>query len=169
MNGLALFPRRWFETIDPLLDRQRAQFYPEIDDWSAYDSRAFAARPDAFDVIAEIHAAAPRLADWINQSPVLLDRLRDREFTDLELPEGFGPDPEFETIARCGLARLYWTHELGVAEMKEQLADIHMQDSGEAVDAAREWSNGKVFPDRRAHDARQPVDERGAHRAVTRG
>ena len=145
MNGLALFPKRWFETIDPLLDRQRAQFYPEIDDWSAYDSRAFAARPDAFDVIAEIHAAAPRLAAWINHSPVLLDRLRDREFTDLELPEGFGPDPEFETIARCGLARLYWTHELGVAEMKEQLADIHMQDSGEAVDAVREWSNAKVF------------------------
>ncbi len=145
MNGLALFPKRWFETIDPLLDRQRAQFYPEVDDWSAYDSRAFAARPDAFDVIAEIHAAAPRLAGWINESPVLLDRLRDREFTDLELPEGFGPDPEFETIARCGLARLYWTHELGVAEMKEQLADIHMQDSGEAVDAAREWSNAKVF------------------------
>ena len=145
MNGMALFPKRWFETIDPLLDRQRAQFYPEIDDWSAYDSPAFAARPDAFDVIAEIHAAAPRLAAWINESPVLLDRLRDREFTDLELPEGFGPDPEFELIARCGLARLYWTHELGVAEMKEQLADIHMQDAGEAVDAAREWSNGKVF------------------------
>jgi len=145
MNGLALFPKRWFETVDPLLDRQRAQFYPEIDDWSAYDSRAFAARPDAFDVIAEIHAAAPRLATWINKSPELLDRLRDREFTDLELPEGFGPDPEFETIARCGLARLYWTHELGVAEMRDQLADIHMQDAGEAVDAAREWSNGKVF------------------------
>ncbi|MDE2805627.1 MAG: fatty acid desaturase [Gemmatimonadota bacterium] len=145
MNGLALFPKRWFETVDPLLDRQRAQFYPEIDDWSAYDSRAFAARPDAFDVIAEIHAAAPRLAAWINESPVLLDRLRDREFTDLELPEGFGPDPEFETIARCGLARLYWTHELGVSEMKDQLADIHMQDSGEAVDATREWANGKVF------------------------
>ena len=145
MNTLAMFPKRFFETIDPLLDRQRAQFYPEIDDWSAYDSPAFAARPDAFDVIAEIHAFAPRLAAWINEFPVLLDRLRDREFTDLELPEGIGPDPEFEAIARCGLARLYWTHELGVSEMMDQLADIHTQDSGEAVDAAREWSNSKVF------------------------
>ena len=145
MNSMALVPKRWFETIDPLLDRQRAQFYPEIDDWSAYDSRAFAARPDAFDVIAEIHAAAPRLAAWINRSPELLDRLRDREFTDLELPDGIGPDPESEAIARCGLARLYWTHELSLAEMKAQLADIHVQDAGEAVDAAREWSNGKVF------------------------
>ena len=145
MNTLAMSPKRWFAAIDPLLDRQRAQFYPQVDDWSAYDSRAFAARPDAFDAIAEIHASSPRLAAWINESPVLLDRLRDREFTDLELPEGIGPDPEFEEIARCGLARLYWTHELGVSEMKDQLADIHMQDSGEAVDAAREWSNGKVF------------------------
>ncbi|WP_420447516.1 fatty acid desaturase [Candidatus Palauibacter sp.] len=145
MNSLAMFPKRWFETIHPLLDRQRAQFYPEIDDWSAYDSRAFAERPDAFDAITEIHASAPRLAEWINRSPALLDRLRDREFTDLELPDGIGPDPEFEAIARCGLARLYWTHELDLPEMKAQLDDIHVQDAGEAVEAALEWSNGKVF------------------------
>ncbi len=145
MNGLAMSPRRWFETMDPLLDRQRAQFYPDIDDWSAYDSRAFAARPDAYEEIAEIHGAAPRIAEWINRSPELLDRLRDREFTDLDLPDGFGPDPEFEMFARRGLARVYWTLEFGVAEMKEQLADIPVQDSREAVDATREWSNGKVF------------------------
>ena len=145
MNGMALFPARWFETMDPLVDRQRAQFYPEIDDWSAYDSRAFAARPDAFEAIAEIHATAPRLADWINHSPELLDRLRDREFTDLELADGFGPDPEFEAIARRGLARVYWTHELNVPEMKAQLADIPTQDTREAVEVALEWSNGKVL------------------------
>ncbi|WP_420438690.1 fatty acid desaturase [Candidatus Palauibacter sp.] len=145
MNGLALFPKPWFETIDPLVDRQRAQFYPQIDDWSAYDSRAFAARPDAFDVIAEIHAAAPRLAGWINRWPRLLDTLREREFTDLELPEGFLSDPESESIARSGLARLYWTHELSVSEMKDQLADIPVQDAAEAVEAALEWSNAKVF------------------------
>ena len=145
MNGLALFPGRWFETMDPLVDRQRAQFYPEIEDWSAYDSRAFAARPDAFDVIAEIHAAAPGLAEWINRSPALLDTLREREFTDLELPEGFLSDSESEAIARCGLARLYWTHELSLSEMRAQLDDIPVQDAGEAVEAALEWSNGKVF------------------------
>ncbi|MDE2773648.1 MAG: fatty acid desaturase [Gemmatimonadota bacterium] len=145
MNGMALFPTQWFETMDPLVDRQRAQFYPEIDDWSAYDSRAFAARPDAFEAIAEIHATAPRLASWINHSPELLDRLRDREFTDLELADGFGPDPEFEAIARRGLARVYWTHELNVPEMKAQLADIPTQDTREAVEVALEWSNGKVL------------------------
>ena len=144
MNGLALFPQRWFAVMDPLVDHQRAQFYPDIDDWSAYDSRAFAARADHFDVIAEIHAAAPRLAGWINDSPALLDTLREREFTDLELPEGIG-DPEFEMIARSGLARLYWTHELDLSEMRAQLADVPVQDAGEAVEAALEWTNGKVF------------------------
>ncbi|MYI74801.1 MAG: hypothetical protein F4057_05620 [Acidobacteria bacterium] len=145
MGGLAMSPRRWFKTIDPLLDRQRAHFYPEIEDWSAYDSPAYAACPDAFDAIAEIHAAAPRMAGWINRTPTLLDGLKEREFTDLDLPDGFGPDPEFEAVARRGLARVYWTRELGASEMREQLADLPVQDASEAVEVAREWSNGKVF------------------------
>ena len=145
MAGLAVFPKRWFQVMDPLLDRQRAMFYPEIDDWSAYDSPAFADRPEAFEAIAEIHAAAPRFAAWINRSPELLDGLKRKEFMDLDLPDGFGPDPEFEKVARRGLARLYWTRELGVAEMMEQLSDSPVQDAGEAVDAARQWSNDKVF------------------------
>ena len=131
--------------MDPLLDRHRATFYPEIRDWRAYDSAAFAARPDAFDAIAEIIAAAPRLAASMNRTPELLDSLRTREFTDLDLPDGFGADAEFEKIARRGLVRLYWTHELGTDEMKEQLAATHTQDAGEAVGVAREWSNGKMF------------------------
>ena len=145
MNSLALFPSRWFKLMDPLLDRQRAYFYPDIEDWRAYDSPAFAARPEAFDAIAEIIAGAPRLASWMNRTPELLDSLRTREFTDLDLPDGFGVDAEFERIARRGLVRLYWTHELGTDEMKEQLAATHTQNAGEAVGVAREWSNGKLF------------------------
>ena len=145
MNSLALFPSRWFKLMDPLLDRQRAYFYPDIEDWRAYDSPAFAARPEAFDAIAEIIAGAPRLAAWMNRTPELLDSLSTREFTDLDLPDGFGVDAEFERIARRGLVRLYWTHELGTDEMKEQLAATHTQNAGEAVGVAREWSNGKLF------------------------
>ena len=145
MGGLAMSSKRWFRKMDPLLDRQRAYFYPDVEDWSAYDSPAYAAKPDAFEAIAEIHAAAPRMAGWINRSPALLDSLWEREFTDLDLPDGFGPDPEFEAVARRGLARVYWTRELGASEMREQLADIPVQDAREAVEVAREWSNGKVF------------------------
>ena len=145
MFALVLFPRRWFETMDPLVDQWRARFYPQIEDWSAYDSPAFAARPDAFEAIEEILGAAPRLGRWIERAPELLDNLAKKEFTDLDLPDGFGPDPEFEAVARSGLARVYWTHELGVAEMKEEIADIPVQGVREAVEVARGWSNGKAF------------------------
>ena len=145
LAGLAMFPKRWFATMDPLVDQWRAHFYPELDDWTAYDSPACAAKPDSFEAISEIFSAAPRLADWINRCPELLDNLKAREFTDLDLPRGFGPDPEFEAIARGGLTRVFWTLEFGVPEMIEQLDDTPVQDVREAVDAARKWSNDKAF------------------------
>ena len=145
MAGLAVRPKRWFEKMDPLVDQWRKHFYPDIDDWSAYDSPATAQRPEAFEEIAEIFASAPRLAGSIDRSPELLDNLRDKEFTDLDLPKGFGPNAEFESIARCGLTRLYWTREFGVAEMRERIADYPVQDVRETVNATRNWSNDKVF------------------------
>ncbi|MCY4394186.1 MAG: fatty acid desaturase [Rhodospirillaceae bacterium] len=145
MFNLAVRPKRWFETMDPLVDRWRAQFYPEIEDWSAYDSPVSTARPEAFDAIVEIFAAAPHLAGWIERHPELLDSLQDREFTDLDLPKGFGPDPEAEAIARQGLTRLYWTHEFGVAEMKERIAETPVQDVRDTVETLRNWSNDKAF------------------------
>ena len=145
MAGLAVRPRRWFEKMDPRVDRWRKHFYPDIDDWSAYDSPATAVRPDAFEEISEIFSSAPRLAAWIDRSPELLDNLRDREFTDLDLPKGFGPSAEVESIARRGLTRLYWTRELDVAEMRERIDDYPVQDVRETVDAARNWTNDKAF------------------------
>ena len=145
MAGLAVRPRRWFEKMDPRVDRWRKHFYPDIDDWSAYDSPATAERPDAFEEISEIFASAPRLAAWIDRSPELLDNLRDREFTDLDLPKGFGPSAEVESIARRGLTRLYWTRELDVTEMRARIDDFPVQDVRETVDAARNWTNDKAF------------------------
>ncbi len=145
MAGLAVMPKRWFKKMDPLVDQWRKHFYPDIDDWSAYDSPATAERPEAFEEIAEIFASAPRLADSIDRSPELLDNLRDKEFTNLDLPKGFGPNAQFESIARCGLTRLYWTREFDVAEMRERIADYPVQDVRETVNATRNWSNDKVF------------------------
>ena len=145
MMNLVLRPKRWFEKMDPLVDQWREHFYPEIDDWSAYDSPLSAARPDAFDAIVEIFGAAPRLATKIERNPELLDVLQDREFTDLDLPKGFGPDPESEAIARRGLARLYWTYEMGVQEMKDLIAELPMADAKDAAEIVRNWSNDKAF------------------------
>ena len=145
MATLAMFPRLWFKEMDPLVDSWRAHCYPEIKDWSIYDSPAFAARPDAYDTIADIMGASPRLARWINRTPELLDSLQDREFTDLDLPDGFGLNPEFELIARRGLTRVYWTLEFTAAEMKEQVVDIPVKDASDAVEILRNWSNDKVL------------------------
>lgn len=145
MFNLALRPKRWFEKMDPLIDQWRERFYPEIEDWSAYESQVAKARPEAFSAIVEIFEAAPRLAKAIERNPGLLDRLQDREFTDLEIPEGFGPDAEFETIARSGLVRVYWMHEFGAAEMKDQLSQYPVQDAADAAEIVRIWSNDKVF------------------------
>ncbi|MCY3770242.1 MAG: fatty acid desaturase [Gammaproteobacteria bacterium] len=145
MFNLALRPRRWFEKMDPLVDAWREHFYPEIKDWSAYDSPVSEMCPKDFSTIAEVYATAPRLARAIERDPALLDQLQDKEFTDLEIPPGFGPDPDFERTARQGLARVYWTYELGVVEMQDQIAEIPVKDAADAAETVRNWSNGKVF------------------------
>ena len=145
MMNMVLRPKRWFAKMDPLVDEWRRHFYPEIDDWSAYDSPISAARPDAFDAIVEIFGAAPRLAAWIERNSELLDTLQDREFTDLDLPKGFGPDRQYETIARRGLTRLYWTREMGIPEMKELIAELPTADASESAEIVRNWSNDKAF------------------------
>ena len=145
MASLAMLPRLWFRTMDPLVDSWRERHYPEIKDWRVYDSPAFAARPDMFEAISAIMNASPRLSKWINRTPALLDSLRDREFTDLDLPDGFGPSPEFELVARRGLTRVYWTLEFTAAQMKQQVADVPVQDANDAVEILRNWSNDKVL------------------------
>ena len=145
MMNIVLRPRRWFEKMDPLVAQWRQRFYPEVDDWSAYDSPVAVARPDAFDAIVEIFGAAPRLAAWIERNPALLDVLDDREFTDLDLPKGFGPDPRSEAIARRGLARLYWTREMGVQEMKDVVGEMPSADARETIEVVRNFSNDKAF------------------------
>ncbi len=145
MASLAMVPGIWFKTMDPLVDSWRERYYPEIKDWRVYDSPAFAARPDMFEAIAGIMGASPRLSRWINRTPELLDSLRDREFTDLDLPDGFGPNPEFELVARRGLTRVYWTLEFTAVEMKQQVADMPVQDANDAVEILRNWSNDKVL------------------------
>ena len=145
MMNIVLRPKRWFEKMDPLVDQWRNHFYPEIDDWSAYDSPVAAARPDAFDAIVEIFGASPRLAKCIERNAELLDNLQDREFTDLDLPRGFGPDAEFESVARRGLTRVYWTHEMDIQEMKGLIAELPTADARESAEIVRNWSNDKAF------------------------
>lgn len=145
MSGLLLFPKRWFAKMDPLIDQWREQFYPDIQNWNVYESAAYHARPDAFEEIEKIYDTSPRLAAIIEHDPSLLDGLQAREFTDVSLPQAVISDPEFETLARCGLARVYWTYELNIDEMKARIADLPARGIKESIINIREWSNDKVF------------------------
>ena len=142
---LALFPRQLFNLMDPEVEAWRKRFYPLVGDWNAYDCPAFAARPSAYQTIAEILGTSPRLGRWVNEVPELLDNLESREFTDLDLPEGFGPDPEFESVARQGLTRLYWTREFDAGEMRQRVSECPARGAREAAEVARNLANDKAF------------------------
>ena len=128
--------------MDPLVDQWRAHFYPEIDDWSAYDSPVAEVRPDAFDAIVEI-GAAPRLARLIERNPELLDSLRRREFTDLDLPGR----------TRWGVRgdRAAWPHTPLLDVRARRCGDEGAnrrnpaQDASDTADTVRNWSNDKAF------------------------
>ncbi|MDE0309560.1 MAG: fatty acid desaturase [Acidiferrobacterales bacterium] len=144
IGSKVLNSKKWFKLMDPLVDEWRAKHYPEIDDWTIYDSKAFRLRPKAFDAITEIYHVLPGLYRWIDQFPELLDGLNEKEFTDIDVPPGSGQDLEFETIARRGLARVYWTLELGIEEMQAQILEIPAQTTNEVVENARNWTNEKI-------------------------
>ena len=144
MMNLVLRPKRWFAKMDPLVDQWRQHFYPEIDDWSPYDSPVSTMRPDDFNEIVEIFSTAPRLAKWIEHNPELLDNFSEREFTDLDLPKGVLDDEEYD-IAKRGLARLYWTSEMGAVQMRELIEEIPSTNAKETAEIARNWVNDKAF------------------------
>ena len=143
--GWVLRPKKWFAKMDPLVDQWRERFYPEISDWRAYESKVAQARPAAFEVIAELYENAPKLAEAVEKTPELLDSLQSREFADLEIPGGFGTDAEQEIMVRSGLVRIYWTYEMSVDEMKQQLTQVPVQDAFDAAQMLSSWSNDKSF------------------------
>ena len=145
LAGTTLFPKKWFAWLDPIVDAWRSKNHPDIEDWRPYDSKVTMALPDAFQIIEEIYAKSPRAAEWMEDSHSLIRSLESNEFKNLDLPAGFGPDDEFEKIARKGLAVVYWLYEMTVEEMKLQLDEYPRQNAAEAIDVARQWINEKVF------------------------
>ena len=107
----------------------------------------FAAHPELFDLITEIMGSAPRLANWLEHRPTLLDSVLSREFSDLDVPDADELGPELATMARRGLVRVFYLREFGTAEMKAELADVALRarDMQDFLDAERRWANDKIF------------------------
>ena len=143
---VAMVPPLWRRMVDPLVDEWRKRFYPEIENWRAYESRLYLERQDKLALIAEIMEASPRLGDWIENRTDLLDCLDHRKFTDLHVPDDIGMDAEQLKIARRGLVRLYYTLEFDYGELATLTVDseepLTIMD---IVDEARDWVNTRAF------------------------
>ena len=99
------------------------------------------------DMLGELIGGAPRLSMWMARYPYVQESLRTQEFTDLELPEDLGLDPEEERIARRGLVRLFYEREFDAREMRAQLDDIAAKApmSDDLVGEARTWAEQRTF------------------------
>ena len=142
---VAMVPPLWFRLIDPRVDAWRRQFYPEIDNWRPYESKLYLSHPDEQPVIAEV-MESPRLGDWIEAHPQLLDSLDRPEFEHLTIPEDIGLDAEQLAIARQGLVKLYYTREIDFGELHALTDDSEEPlDIMDVVDTTRLWMNDVVF------------------------
>ena len=143
---VAMVPPLWRRVVDPLVDEWRKRFYPEIENWRAYESRLYLERQDKLALISEIMEASPRLGDWIEGRTDLLDCLDHPKFADLHVPDDVGMDAEQLKIARRGLVRLYYTLEFDYGELAALTVDSEEpQTVVDVVDEARDWVNTRVF------------------------
>ena len=152
MFMLALFPPLWYRVMDPLLDAWRKQFYPEVQSWRPYECKLYnhATGTRRFFTVVEIMETSPRLGDWLEQHPGLLDYLDQPEFTDLTFPNNMAGDlgvseESFKTIQR-GLVRVFYFQEFDVSEFVSLTMDSdEVLTEADALDNAREWMNARTF------------------------
>ena len=106
-----------------------------------------AARPELLGIVTDVAGSAPLLAAWLTRRPLLLESALSRDFTDLDLPDEEGLEPEIAEAARRGLVRLFYAREFGRAEMQAELEAAAGRASGlpELLDAVRRWANDRLF------------------------
>ncbi|MDE0006750.1 MAG: efflux RND transporter permease subunit, partial [Gammaproteobacteria bacterium] len=114
--------------------------------WLALDDlRGGASRVSG--ALGDMLGAAPRLAQWMALYPHVQEGVQSREFTDLQLDEEQGLDPETAQIARRGLVRVYYERELDHAQMRAQLAAIAARTPtvDDFAQEARVWAEQRTF------------------------
>ena len=114
--------------------------------WLVLDDINSGARRVA-NALVNLAGAAPRLSRWMAHYPYLRESLREREFTDLQVPDDLGLGAEAERIARRGLVRVYYEREFDAEAMRAQLDAIAdkapMLD--DLVGEARTWAEQRTF------------------------
>ena len=106
-----------------------------------------AARPELLGIVTDVAGSAPLLAGWLTRRPLLLESALSRDFTDLDLPDEEGLEPEIAEAARRGLVRLFYAREFGRPEMQAELAAAagRAGDLMDLLDTVRRWANDRLF------------------------
>ena len=106
-----------------------------------------AARPELLAIVTDITGSAPLLAAWLTRRPLLLESALSRDFTDLDLPDEEGLEPEIAEAARRGLARLFYAREFGRSEMQAELkaATDRAGDLQDILDIVRRRASDRLF------------------------
>ena len=145
MLTLALFPRAWFRKINPLVEKWRRDFYPDIKDWRALSTKAYRQRPGSLHLISEIVYGAPCLAKYMERSYPLIDSVESKQFQQITIPENADMEPDELLAAQRGLLRLYYGYEFVYDEMIE---DFELSQADIAEDVAENsqfWCNDHAF------------------------
>ncbi len=164
---LTLFPPLWRRIIEPRVEAWRKHFYPDIEDWTAYDSPLFARYPEKLPVIAEVMAGDRTLGAWLERHPAAILGQHCPEAAHLSLT-GLELGSEIETAAQSGLVRLFYRLELSLEEMERELAALTNDvDPGAAAEFVREWFEDRFFQ-LALHRLRGDIEEADAEGALAR-
>ena len=106
-----------------------------------------ASRPELLGIVTDVVGSGPLLAARLTCRPLLLESALSRDFTDLDLPDEEGLEPEMAEAARRGLVRLFYAREFSRAEMQAELLEAAGGAGGlpELLDAARHRANDRLF------------------------
>ncbi len=145
MMGLILFPSKWFQKMDPLVEEWRRKYYPDIKDWRALSSEAYRHRPESLPLISEIIRDAPCLARYMEVCYPLIDSVATQRFQQITVPDNIGMEPDEVLLAQRGLLRLYYSQEFGCTEMIEDMNISEMDMAEDVAENAQIWCNDQAF------------------------
>ena len=145
MLTLALFPRAWFRKMNPLVEKWRRDFYPDIKDWRALSTEAYRRRPGSLRLISEILYGAPCLAKYMERCYPLIDSIESKQFQQITIPENAEMEPGELLAAQRGLLRLYYGYEFVYDEMIEDFELVQADIAEEVAENSQFWCNDHGF------------------------
>ena len=145
MLTLLLFPRAWFRKMNPLVEKWRRDFYPDIKDWRALSTEAYRQRPGSLPLISEIICGAPCLAKYMERCYPLIDSIESKQFQQITIPEDAEMDPDMLLAAQRGLLRVYYGYEFVYDVMIDDFELVQADVAEDVAENSQFWCNDHAF------------------------